>query len=152
MGAALDLEDETRKERHAKELVASSGEKVASMRHDIASIKAKADAAAHKVEARKTDLQQLQQAEAKIRAGTMGKVSHIKTKIAQAEAKKASAEEAIKQLNANIAETQEDAKSRKQNIAKLNSQTSAKEKELNDLKKKVSVLKAFLTGPILGTG
>jgi hypothetical protein len=147
---AMDLEEVTRKQREVKGELQKEEERVAHQRKSIADIKSKADSVAHTVESRKTDLTQLQGQESKTRAGTLSKIKAIKMKIAEAEAKKASSEEAIKQLNANIAEVKDDTKNRSANVVKLKSKMFSHQKELDSLKKKVSVLKAFLTGPIIG--
>lgn len=79
----------------------------------------------------------------------MARLAHIKTKVAEAEAKKASAEEAVKQLHTTIAEVKDDIAHRKKSVTKLGSKIFSQEKESDALKKKASVLKAFLTGPLL---
>merc|ERR1711981_279960 len=85
----------------------------------------------------------------KAQAETEARLGKIKTKIAEAQAKRAASEEAIKQINQEIFETQEDTKNRKSNIAKAKAKKFSQERDLHALKKQVSVLKAFLTGPML---
>merc|ERR1712159_24799 len=106
------------------------------MRRTISDVKAKADASARKVAAHKADLQKLQKAEAKLKAQTMARLAHIKTKVAEAEAKKASAEEAVKQLHTTIAEVKDDISHRKKSITKLGSKIFSQQKEADALKKK----------------
>merc|ERR1711964_590857 len=133
-------ENLTRKQREAKAGLQKARDKSLTKRKAIANLKARADGVAHKVMSRKTDLTKLQQAEANARAATMAKIRGMKAKIAEVEAKRASAEEAIKQLNGSITQTTTDIGMRKEKIAQLHSNNFASEKENNTLKKKVSVL------------
>lgn len=73
---ALDLEDLTRQERKAKDVVQDAEKKTSEIRNTIADVKTKADSSAHKVESHKTDLNDLQKAAVKMKADTEVKLAY----------------------------------------------------------------------------
>merc|ERR1711966_232481 len=83
---------------------------------------------------------QLAQDQAQRRAQT----SEAKAKIAHAQAKQASSEEAINQINTHVAEIEQGIKNRKSTIVEVKGKIVSTGREMARLKKKVAVLKAFL--------
>merc|ERR1711934_1190262 len=144
---SVELEAATKRERAAKDKKTEEEHGQAELRKQVADVKARADAVSAQIEQRKKESDKLNEQGTKAQAETEARLGKIKTKIAQA--KQAASEEAIKQINQEIFETQEDTKNRKANIAKAKAEKFTQERDLHALKKQVSVLKAFLTGPML---
>merc|ERR1711934_513577 len=132
---SVELEAATKRERAAKDKKTEEEHKQAELRKQVADVKARADAVSAQIEQRKKESDKLNEQGTKAQA--------------EAQAKQAASEEAIKQINQEIFETQEDTKNRKANIAKAKAKKFTQERDLHALKKQVSVLKAFLTGPML---
>merc|ERR1711998_233480 len=88
----------------------------------------------------------------------MGKAQHeaeianIKAKIADAEQKQQKAKNDINSYNNKIVNLEEENKTSKKAQAAMSADVFAKEKSLEVLKRKESVLKAFLSGPLLEMG
>lgn len=146
---SVELEAATKDERGAKDKVEGAEHKQKELKKQVDAVKNRADAVAQSIEQKKKEADKLSEQGSDIQAETEAESARIKAKIAEAQAKQAASEEAIKQINQQIFETQEDSKNRKTNIAKLKASKFTNERELNGLKKQISVLKAFLTGPML---
>jgi chromosome segregation ATPase len=146
---SVQLEGATKDERSAKDNKLAEEHKQKELGKQVDAVKNRADAVAQSIEQKKKEADELSERGTEIQAQTEAESARIKAKIAEAQAKQAASEEAIKQINQQIFETQEDTKNRKTNIAKLKASKFTNERELNGLKKQVSVLKAFLTGPML---
>jgi len=146
---SVQLEGATKDERSAKDNKEAEEHKQKELEKQVDAVKNRADAVAQSIEQKKKEADKLSERGTEIQAQTEAESARIKAKIAEAQAKQAASEEAIKQINQQIFETQEDTKNRKTNIAKLKASKFTNERELNGLKKQVSVLKAFLTGPML---
>merc|ERR1711935_459579 len=86
---------------------------------------------------------------ARVKAATDARSAEINAKIAVAQAKQASSQEATKQIKIEIKEIHQDTTDRSLRIAKAKAQRFKQDKTLHELQKRVGVLKAFLTGPML---
>jgi len=146
---SVELEAATKDERGAKDKKVEEEHKQKELKKQVDAVKNRADAAAQSIELKKKEADKLSEEGTDIQAQTEAEAARVAAKIAEAQAKQAASEEAIKQINQQIFETQEDTKNRKTNIAKLKASKFTNERELNGLKKQISVLKAFLTGPML---
>merc|ERR1712028_3143 len=146
---SVELEATTKEERGAKDKKVEEERKQKELKKQVDAVKNRADAAAQSIELKKKEADKLSQEGTDIQAQTEAEAARVAAKIAEAQAKQAASEEAIKQINQQIFETQEDSKNRKTNIAKLKASKFTNERELSGLKKQISVLKAFLTGPML---
>merc|ERR1712232_392047 len=85
---AVDLEGLVRQEKKEKNTLQHKEEETADIQRKIVDVKSKADASGHKMRSYQLALQKIKNNTLKLKADTTTKLTHIKTKIAEAEAKK----------------------------------------------------------------
>lgn len=101
------------------------------------------------LEAKKMALESLEQSKRQAQAEGAAEVAAIKARIADAQEAQTNAKSGIEELSNKMKVMDEDNTQTETKTSKMETEISLKEKELQVLQKKQSVLKAFLSGPLL---
>lgn len=115
----------------------------------VESTKVKSGGFSRQAEAKKQELQQLQQSQNQVKAEAGAHLAEVKAKIADAEETKAKSQSEIDELKNRVQVLTMDDKDVESSSSKMSAEVFSKEKDLEVLKRKVEVLKAFLSGPLL---
>merc|ERR1711934_979074 len=102
-----------------------------------------------KTEDKRADLNRLHQSMNQKKVEADAEVASIKARIADEQEKKTKAEADIATIHRTIKIMDQENNDSKTNTAKLEAEVFTKEKSVAELKKKESILKAFLSGPLL---
>jgi chromosome segregation ATPase len=111
--------------------------------------KAEAGDSQRKTEDKRADLNRLHQSMNQKKVEADAEVASIKARIADEQEKKTKAEADIATIHRTIKIMDQENNDSKTNTAKLEAEVFTKEKSVAELKKKESILKAFLSGPLL---